>query len=110
MAGSDSRYPASMSRASAGSPVQPTPPWRWELPQIQSVVNQIRAGRDLTPKQWPNGSRVAVALSFDMDAETGFLTFGNSSPQALSRGEYGPRRGIPRILRLLERHRIPATF
>jgi len=89
---------------------QPIAPWTWDLPQIQAVVNKIRAGRDLTPKEWPNGSRVAVALSFDMDAETGFLTDGNCSPQALSRGEYGPRVGVPRILRLLEKHGIPATF
>ena len=85
-------------------------PWTWDLPRIQSVVNRIRAGRDLTPQRWPNGSRVAVGLTFDVDAETGFLTFGNHSPQALSRGEYGPRVALPRILRLLERNRIPATF
>jgi peptidoglycan/xylan/chitin deacetylase (PgdA/CDA1 family) len=89
---------------------QPNAPWTWDLPQIQSVVNTIRAGRDLTPEEWPNQSRVAVALSFDMDAETGFLTFGHSSPQALSRGQYGPRVGVPRILRLLQKHSIPATF
>jgi len=90
--------------------MQPNAPWTWDLPQIQSVVDKIRAGRDLTPDEWPNHSRVAVALSFDMDAETGFLTFGDRSPQALSRGQYGPRVGVPRILRLLERHNIPATF
>ncbi len=37
-------------------------------------------------------------------------TFGHHSPQALSRGEYGPRVAIPRILSLLETHGIPATF
>jgi peptidoglycan-N-acetylglucosamine deacetylase len=91
-------------------PPDPTTPWRWELSEIQSLVNRVRAGRDLTPPSWPDGAHVAVALTFDMDAETGFLTFGHHSPQALSRGEYGPRVAMPRILSLLETHGIPATF
>ena len=85
-------------------------PWHWDFPRIHSLVHQVRAGRDLTPPAWPNGARVAVALSFDMDAETGFLTFGHHSAQSLSRGEYGPRVAMPRILSLLETQGIPATF
>jgi peptidoglycan/xylan/chitin deacetylase (PgdA/CDA1 family) len=53
---------------------------------------------------------VAVALSFDMDSETGFLRSANYSPQPLSRGEYGPRVSIPRITKLFDQHGIPATF
>ena len=52
---------------------QPPPVWKWDYVRIAATVNKVRAGRDLTPKPWPNGARVAVALSFDMDAETGFL-------------------------------------
>lgn len=86
---------------------QTRPPiWEWELPQIQTTVNKIRAGRDLTPKIWPNGARVAVALSFDMDCESNFL----SSGQGLSRAEYAARVGMPRILRMLEQQQVPATF
>ena len=87
-----------------------TPVWQWEFPQIKAMVDKVRAGRDLTPKVWPNGARVAVAFSFDMDAETGFLRSAQYSPQPLSRGEYGPRVGVPRILKILETNRIPATF
>jgi len=90
---------------------QPQPPvWQWELPQIKAMVDKVRAGRDLTPKTWPNGARVAVGFSFDMDAETGFLRSAQYSPQPLSRGEYGPRVGVPRILKILETNNIPATF
>ena len=89
---------------------QPSPVWKWDYPQIAATVNKVRAGRDLTPKSWPNGARVAVALSFDMDAETGFLRSGNLSPQPLSRGEYGPRVGVPRILKMLESNGAPASF
>jgi peptidoglycan/xylan/chitin deacetylase (PgdA/CDA1 family) len=89
---------------------QAPPVWKWEYPQIVATVNKVRAGRDLTPKSWPNGARMAVALSFDMDSETGFLRSGNFSPQPLSRGEYGPRVGVPRILKMLETHRVPVSF
>ncbi len=90
---------------------QPPPPvWKWDYGRIAATVNRVRAGRDLTPKSWPGGNRVAVALSFDMDAETGFLRSGQHSAQPLSRGEYGPRVGVPRILKMLEERRVPASF
>ena len=89
---------------------QPPPVWKWDYTDIQKTVKKVRAGRDLTPKAWPGGGRVAVALSFDLDSETGFLRSGLTSPQPLSRGEYGPRVGVPRILRLLETQSVPATF
>jgi peptidoglycan/xylan/chitin deacetylase (PgdA/CDA1 family) len=62
---------------------------------------------------WPGGRKVAVCLTFDLDAEAGFIGDG---PQylrrlsSLSEGRYGVRRGLPRILDLLDRHGIPATF
>lgn len=86
------------------------PVWSWEYPQIKATVEKVRAGRDLTPKTWPNGARVAVAFSFDMDAESGMLRSGYYSPQPLSRGEYGPRVSVPRILKILDENNIPATF
>jgi len=90
---------------------QTSPPvWEWDLPQIRAAIEKIRAGRDLTPAKWPQGARVAVALSFDFDAESGFLRSGNMSAQPLSRGEYGPRVAVPHILQLLETHRVPVTF
>jgi peptidoglycan/xylan/chitin deacetylase (PgdA/CDA1 family) len=89
---------------------QPPPIWQQDYPNILATVNKVRAGRDLTPKKWPNGGRVAVALSFDLDAETLFLRANLLSPQPLSRGEYGARVGTPRILQLLEKHKIPSSF
>jgi peptidoglycan/xylan/chitin deacetylase (PgdA/CDA1 family) len=63
--------------------------------------------------QWPNDASVAVALSFDVDAEVGFLGEGREYERrlsTLSEGRFGVTRGIPRILELLELHRLPATF
>ncbi|MBI3695045.1 MAG: polysaccharide deacetylase [Acidobacteria bacterium] len=103
--------PLLLALGTATLPAQQLPPvWKWDYPKIAATVNKVRAGRDLTPKPWPNGARVAVALSFDMDSETGFLRSGYVSAQPLSRGEYGPRVGVPRILKMLETHGVPVTF
>ena len=37
--------------------------------QVRQAVSLVRAGDKLTPKAWPNGARVAVCLSFDVDNE-----------------------------------------
>lgn len=87
-----------------------TPVWTWDYPRIKAIVDKVRAGRDLTPKTWPNGARVAVAFSFDMDAETGMLRSGYYSPQPLSRGEYGPRVSVPRILKSWTPTSFPRHF
>ncbi len=54
--------------------------------------------------------RLAVALTFDFDAESAWLSMGQDTPSALSRGAYGANEGVPRLLALLERYRLPATF
>jgi peptidoglycan-N-acetylglucosamine deacetylase len=76
--------------------------------QIKQTVNRVRAGRKLTPKAWPNGARVAVSLTFDIDNE--LLARGNPLPVPLSQGEYGATTALPRILAMLDRQAIPATF
>ena len=65
-------------------------------------------GKKLTPKVWPNGARVAVCLTFDVDNE--LLQRANPLPVPLSVGEYGATTGLPRILDVLDRHQVPATF
>ncbi len=60
---------------------------------------------------WADGRKVAVCLSFDFDAESlWFETFKMNTPSPLSRGEYGARVGVHKILALLEKYHIPATF
>jgi peptidoglycan-N-acetylglucosamine deacetylase len=76
--------------------------------QIRQAVGTARMGRKLTPTNWPNGARVAVCLSFDVDNE--LLQRANPLPVPLSVGEYGATTSIPRILDLLDRHQVPATF
>lgn len=55
--------------------------------------------------------RVAVSFTFDFDAESAWLgSFKMDTPSALSRGAYGANEGVPRILRLLDKYNLPATF
>ncbi len=84
--------------------------WQWSLDKVKAHVNRVRAGKDLTPETWPNGARVAVALSFDFDAETNALRDMQLSPGLFSQGEYSARVAIPRILGLLDKYNIPASF
>lgn len=92
-------------------PVPPqAEPWQWEEPTWRGHVGRVRAGRRLLPRRWPDGATVAVALSFDADHETPALRDGQTSPAAMAAGEYGSRVAVPRILALLARHEVPATF
>lgn len=85
-------------------------PWLFPEEVWRAKVEHVRAGRSLAPKAWKDGARLAVALSFDSDHETIDLRFGGHSHGKMSQGQYGARRGSPRILKLLERHGVPATF
>ncbi len=62
---------------------------------------------------WPHGKRAAVALAFDLDGPTGDAMLKGTiwdRPEYFSQGAYGPFRALDRILRLLERYAVPATF
>jgi len=85
-------------------------PWKWPEQQWRAIVNHVRAGRTLRPAKWPDGARCAVALSFDSDHETNELRDGGKSIARLCWGQYGNRVGVPRILALLARYGVPATF
>ncbi|MBV1695087.1 MAG: polysaccharide deacetylase [Hyphomicrobiales bacterium] len=87
-----------------------TEPWQWPEAHWRKLVNHVRAGRSLRPKSWKGGARCAVALSFDSDHETNELRDGGKSIGRMSWGQYGNRVGVPRILALLAKHGVPATF
>jgi peptidoglycan/xylan/chitin deacetylase (PgdA/CDA1 family) len=70
----------------------------------------VRAGRTLRPAAWKEGARCAVALSFDVDHDTNELRDGGQSIGRMAWGQFGNRVGVPRILKLLERHGVRATF
>ncbi|HEY2692371.1 MAG TPA: polysaccharide deacetylase [Streptosporangiaceae bacterium] len=64
-------------------------------------------------RTWPGDADVAVALTFDVDAESAWLGEGPEYERrltTLSQAGYGPVRGLGRILDLLDAHGIKSTF
>lgn len=62
---------------------------------------------------WPAGYRAAAAFTFDVDAESCALAHDPqyaSRMSLMSHQSYGPKVGVPRLLRLLARRDIRATF
>ena len=62
---------------------------------------------------WPDNKRIAVMMAFDLDAETMWTTRGDGNHDHithLSRGAYGPKQGVPRILDMLDVYGVKATF
>ena len=91
-----------------GNSVPPLPADATESQIIQAAA-KVRAGRKLTPREWKDGARIAVCLSFDVDNEF-HAALDRFLPVPLSTGEYGATTGLPRILALLDRHGVPASF
>lgn len=87
----------------------PLPGVRLSVEQLRAQMFHVSAGKRLKGA-WPNGARVAVGLSFDVDNATATLSTGNLDYEILSRGEYGAVDGLPRILRMLDRQQVPASF
>jgi len=62
---------------------------------------------------WPEGRRAAVALTFDLDAESVMLAadpYLARRPSLMSHQRYGPTTGVPRLLRILAERDVKATF
>ncbi len=79
--------------------------------EARGIISQIQPGKRLLPTVWPAGKKVAVAFTFDLDAELIWMEYPDeTSPSSLSRGRYGPSTGLGRILDILDRRNIAATF
>ena len=62
---------------------------------------------------WLAGGAAGLALTFDVDAESNLLSRGPHYLEHLStvsHQQYGPRIGVPRILEMLKRQEVEATF
>jgi peptidoglycan/xylan/chitin deacetylase (PgdA/CDA1 family) len=61
---------------------------------------------------WADEYKSACCFTFDLDAETAWLEVEPDieNPIVFSLGDYGPRRAVPKILELLEKHELRATF
>src|SRR5947209_4012445 len=100
----------SVSGAAQSPPPQSMPGLKLSIDQLKAQYTHYGVGKRLRPKQWPHGARVAVALSFDVDNATVPLSRGQLGSELISRGQYGAVDGLPRILRLLDKENVPASF
>lgn len=75
---------------------------------------------DQTPL-WPGNKRVAIAINVDLEiwsegrapdysVQSSLLRPGTISHGAIAWSQYGGKTGVWRVLRMLERHGVPATF
>ena len=63
--------------------------------------------------RWKDGTKFGVALTFDLDAETFWFSRTMDSMNdvnLMAEGAYGPTVAVPRILKMLERQNLRATF
>ena len=61
------------------------------------------------PIRWPRGMTCAVCLTFDLDAETAWISRDPANehrPAVMSQGAYGPKVGVPLILEFLRQNRL----
>ena len=86
------------------------PGTKWTEDQLRQAVAPARVGRVLTPRTWPGNARVAVCLSFDVDNESYLLARGETSQTTLSAADFGAETGLARIVQLLDRYQLPASF
>ena len=100
--------PATPAAPAAERP-DPLPGTKLSVDELKRQMFHVSAGKRLKAT-WPNGARVAVGLSFDVDNATATLSTGNLDYEILSRGEYGAVDGLPRLLRMLDRQQVPASF
>lgn len=99
-------YPQTEAQASSQDEAKPF--WAWSDQEIRDFWATVSPGRARIPTAWPADAMVAVALSFDF--QMGTIYDANPASSVNTNSTYDGRVGIPRILRLLDRHDVPATF
>jgi peptidoglycan/xylan/chitin deacetylase (PgdA/CDA1 family) len=65
------------------------------------------------PITWPEGYRAAASFTFDVDAESCTIAHDPTSTRRMSlmtHQSYGPKVAVPRLLQILQRQDIQATF
>lgn len=99
--------------------VTSTPAWEKPESELLDKIAEVSAGKSLKPVKWPNGAKVAVAFSLDVDNQSSLLAdegsmfselTGGLNPAMMSRAEYGGRVGLERLTNIFDKHDVPATY
>jgi peptidoglycan/xylan/chitin deacetylase (PgdA/CDA1 family) len=96
--------------AAQQAPRDDQPGRKWSEAELRQASSHVRAGRKLTPRSWPNGARVAVAVTFTVNNTANNIAMGDSAVVQLTGGEFGAVAGLPRVLDVLDKHGVPGTF
>ena len=76
-------------------------------------MNQPAIADPLHPIIWPDGAKAAASFTFDVDAESCTIAHNPTSTRRMSlmsHQSYGPKIAVPRLLAILARQDIQATF
>jgi peptidoglycan/xylan/chitin deacetylase (PgdA/CDA1 family) len=84
-------------------------PTHW-LPPFMHDNLRSTGKRTLDQVEWPAGRRCCVSIHIHVDGQTVWRALGMEKLVYISNGEYGPRTAVWRILDLLARHDIKASF
>jgi peptidoglycan/xylan/chitin deacetylase (PgdA/CDA1 family) len=84
-------------------------PTEW-LPPFMRDNLRSTGKRTIDPVEWPGGARCCVSIHVHVDGQTVWRALGMEKLVYISNGEYGPRTAVWRILDLLARHGIKASF
>ena len=71
--------------------------------RLRAAVN---GGRSI----WPDGKRSALLLTYDMDADSSWISRGLDEPVARSGGQFEVNVGTPCILELMKWFGLKSTF
>jgi peptidoglycan-N-acetylglucosamine deacetylase len=104
--GSPDTVRAQASRSTEQPRADPT--WKWSDQQIERFWRRLAPGRSLKPAQWPSGAVAAVALSFDY--QMGTVYDENPAASTNTNSMYDGRSGLPRLLKVLDKNEVPASF
>ena len=88
---------------------KPLEPWQWPEEHWRKLVNRVRAGRSCGRRRGRTARAAPSRSRSTSDHETNELRDGGKSIGRMAWGQYGNRVGVPRILKLLKRHDVPAT-
>lgn len=71
------------------------------------------SGADAAVATWPNGQKAAASFTFDVDAESCVLAHDPGAVNRMSlmsHQSYGPKVAVPKLLAMLARQEVRATF
>ena len=84
-------------------------PTSW-LPPFMRESYRSTGKRTIDDVEWPAGARCCVSLHVHVDGQTVWRALGMEKLVYISNGEYGPRTAVWRLLDLLERYGVRASF